>query len=262
MKFKTFTVLALLVMLLELAAYGGEVETFMACAENLSAVADLSAYNTVANAADVNDLRIALGYDVDRLNESPASVEIIHPFTRKRYNKLLDGDGLIELVFRSLYATPMRPLLPQIIYDASEGIFDAILLIARDDLLRQEIRSWRMYFSVLCNEEIPFSSPEAFEAVLAQYPEFASFFGGFEVGGLSYAVCPGWGAGQADAIENEPVSSDIPTLILAGEYDPTTAPDDACIAEMGTATQPFVVPAEVAETIELEPFTSEELGVT
>jgi len=40
-----------------------KVEAFMACAEDLSAVADLSAYNTVANAADVNDLRLALGYD-------------------------------------------------------------------------------------------------------------------------------------------------------------------------------------------------------
>ena len=40
-----------------------KVEAFMACAEDLSMVADLSAYNTVANAADVNDLRLALGYD-------------------------------------------------------------------------------------------------------------------------------------------------------------------------------------------------------
>jgi pimeloyl-ACP methyl ester carboxylesterase len=360
-----------------------KVEAFVACAEDLSAIADLSAYNTVANAADVNDLRIVLGYEkvnlwggsygtrlalgvmrdfpegvrsvvldapygpkvdvylatpssfdraltvltkgcaaddacdaaypdlrtvlfdtVDRLNASPATVEVIHPLTRESYTKVLAGDGLTELMFRSLYDTSMRPLLPQAIYDASENIFTSFLPTAMFDILRQEFRSWGMYFSVLCNEEISFSTWEEFEAVVAHYPEFTGFFAGFEVGGLAYAVCPGWGAGRADARENEPVTSDIPTLIMTGEYDPIVppgwgqgaaetltnsyffeypgmghgvsfggcprsmmlaflddpgaAPDDACIAEMEVA--PFVVPMEAAD-IELEPFTSEELGI-
>ena len=137
---------------------------------------------------------------------------------------MLDGDGLTELVFRSLYDTSMRPLLPQAIYDASEGTFTSFLPTAMLDILRQHIRSWGMYFSVLCNEEMPFSTWEEFEGVVADYPEFAGFFAGFEVGGLAYAVCPGWGVGQADARENEPVTSDIPTLIMTGEYDPIVPP--------------------------------------
>jgi len=280
-----------------------KVEAFLACAQDLSAVADLSAYNTVANAADVNDLRIALGYDqvnlwgtsygarlalgvirdfpdglrsvvldapytpevdiyldtpgsfdralnvlvagcaadeacntaypdlrtvlfdtVDRLNESPASFEVIHPLTRKGYTKVVDGDGLLELVFRSLYDTAMRPLLPQAIYDASEGTFTSFVRTASLDIWRQDIRSWGMYFSVLCNEEVPFSSLGALRSVLAEYPEFARFFEGFEAGGLAYAVCPNWGAGQADARENEPIRSDIPTLIMTGQYDPIVPP--------------------------------------
>ena len=361
-----------------------KVEAFLACAQDLSAVADLSAYNTVANAADVNDLRIALGYDkvnlwgssygsrlalgvmrdfpdglrsvvldapytpevdiyldtpgsfdralnvliqecaaheacnaaypdlgvvlfdtVDRLNESPASFEVIHPLTRESYTKVVDGDGLVELVFRSLYDTAMRPLLPQAIYDASEGTFTSFVRTASLDIWRQDIRSWGMYFSVLCNEEVPFSSLEAFRSTLAEYPELARFFEGFEAGGLAYAVCPDWGAGEADARENEPIRSDIPTLIMTGQYDPivppgwgqqaaqtlttsyffefagmghgasgadcprtmmlaflddpTTAPDDACIAEMEVS--PFVVPVQAAD-IELQPYTNKELGLS
>lgn len=38
-------------------------DAYAACAEDLRAVADLAAYNTAASAADVNDLRLALGYD-------------------------------------------------------------------------------------------------------------------------------------------------------------------------------------------------------
>jgi hypothetical protein len=139
---------------------------------------------------------------------------------------------------------------------------------------------------------------------VSEHPEFAGFFDGFEVGGLAYAVCPSWGAGQADARENEPVRSEIPALIMTGEYDPIVppgwgqsaagtltnsyffeypgmghgvslgdcprsmmlaflddpgaAPDDACMAQMAIA--PFVVPVEAAD-IELEPFSSEELGI-
>ena len=282
-----------------------EVGTFLACAERLSAVADLSAYNTAANAADVNDLRIALGYDkvnlwggsygtrlalevmrdfpegvrsavldapytpevdiyvetpssfdrslaglaeecsadpacngaypnlravfvgaVEALNQSPASLSLLHPLTGDELSVLVDGDGLAELMFRSLYDTAMKPVLPQAIYEAAEGTVTAFSRTAAIDILRQElIRSWGMYFSVLCNEEIPYSATwEEFEAALAGYPEFAGFFASFEVGGLAYRVCPEWGAGKAHARENEPIVSEIPALVLTGQFDPIVPP--------------------------------------
>ena len=40
----------------------GTLDDFMACQATLQGVADLTAYNTVENAADVEDLRLALGY--------------------------------------------------------------------------------------------------------------------------------------------------------------------------------------------------------
>lgn len=38
------------------------------------------------------------------------------------------------------------------------------------------------------------------------------------------AICEAWDVGVADPIENQPVSSDVPTLIFAGRYDPITPP--------------------------------------
>ncbi|NIT65351.1 MAG: alpha/beta hydrolase, partial [Gemmatimonadetes bacterium] len=36
--------------------------------------------------------------------------------------------------------------------------------------------------------------------------------------------CELWQSGAADPVENQAVSSDIPTLVLGGEFDPITPP--------------------------------------
>jgi len=38
------------------------------------------------------------------------------------------------------------------------------------------------------------------------------------------ATCKHWDLDKADGVENEPVESDIPTLVLAGAFDPITPP--------------------------------------
>jgi len=297
-----------------------KVAALESCAADLSEIADLTVYNTANSAADVNDLRIALGYeqvnlwgssygtrlalevmrdypdgvrsvlldapytpeadlylatpgsfdraltvlveacadDPDcnraypdlrdvlfeayaRLNETPVSTNVLDPVTGARWPVLMDGDMLMEQIFRALYMTDIRPVMPRIIYDARDGQFDTLLLVTRQDVLRQYIRTWGMYFSVLCHEEIPFSSWTAFQAAVEPYPEFVGFFDGFEVGGLSYQTCPVWGAGVADARENEPVVSDIPTLITTGEYDPIVPPTFGAVASETLSNSHFYV---------------------
>ena len=39
-----------------------------------------------------------------------------------------------------------------------------------------------------------------------------------------FAICGVWQSGQADPVEDEAVVSEIPTLILSGQYDPITPP--------------------------------------
>lgn len=75
------------------------------------------------------------------------------------------------------------------------------------------------FFSVECNEEIPFQrfeetarvarSLEIPELGLNTVPGVAAFF----------ATCEVWPSGRAPEIENLPVASDVPTMIFAGAYD-------------------------------------------
>lgn len=76
-----------------------------------------------------------------------------------------------------------------------------------------------MFNSVECNEEAPF---EDFSNVIAnaqslEIPELS--FGAITFMAEQFATCEFWPSGRANDIESEAVVSDIPTLIMAGNYD-------------------------------------------
>jgi pimeloyl-ACP methyl ester carboxylesterase len=81
-----------------------------------------------------------------------------------------------------------------------------------------------MQMAVQCSEEFPFNAPEeAYAAAQGVQPQIAAFFPD-SVQPL-FAVCKEWTVTPPDPRENLAVSSDLPTLVLAGEGDPITPPD-------------------------------------
>ena len=270
------------------------------CRERLSRVGiDVAAYNSAENAADLNDLRVKLGYDkwnlfgisygtklaltamrdypegirsavldstyplevdgyVTRLphvdgaldllfracasqrpcdmaypdlggalfdlardlDESPARYVLTNPFTDERYLTALNGDGFIGFVFQSLYVTDLVRVLPALIDDVRRGELDGLKAIQAHFLADLDLSSIGMHYSVQCVEEAPFTSAEALESSALQYPELQ---------GLSdrepiLDICELWRTTSAGPAENQAVLSDIPALVLAGEYDPITPP--------------------------------------
>ncbi len=170
------------------------------------------------------ELPAVLAATVERLDAVPVAVDILDPIEGRRVDMLIDGSTFLELVFRALYQAPMRAALPAMIADAREGEFSTLLNIAQLDVLRQGFRSWGMYYSVLCHDEVPFSSLEAFESAADEHPELAGMYSHFEIGPLPFELCPLWDAGAAPPTENRPVDGDIPVLITTGQYDPIVPP--------------------------------------
>jgi pimeloyl-ACP methyl ester carboxylesterase len=80
-----------------------------------------------------------------------------------------------------------------------------------------------------CNEEIPFNSLADARLLAATVPAPLAEAG---LAALEdqIAVCADWDSGVAEPVEDQAVSSDIPTLVLAGQYDPVTPPDWGRIA--------------------------------
>lgn len=262
---------------------------------------NLDAYNSASNAADVNDLRLALGYDqvnlfgtsygtrlaltvmrdfpegvrsvilgavyplqvnlfadtmanTDRVlnklfegcnadaacaaaypdleatfykliadwNANPVTVGILDPFAAERFDALINGDELISALFTALYSTDLIPTLPKLIYEARDGNFESLSTYLSLPLATNAYVSRGMYLSVECHDEGPFTDANTLQNDINNFPQFSSYI---ERSGDPVELCNLWPSGKGAAIENEAVVSDIPTLLLVGEYDPVTPPE-------------------------------------
>jgi len=180
------------------------------------------------------NLEAVLADTVLRLNDQPADAELSDPDTGDLYVTTVTGDDIMNSLSGSLYIAESIPYLPRMIYETSEDIFDTYdYLAAGSGAARSGAARGRqadedysdsegMNYSVECREEYAFTdydSARAYAESEVPDPFVDSLFSG---PAANFDVCDFWGAGIADAVEEQAVVSDLPTLVLAGEYDPIT----------------------------------------
>ncbi len=162
---------------------------------------------------------------VGRLNAAPAPITVVDAATGERIDDDLDGDDLVGFLFDSLYSTELVPQLPEIITAAAAGEFGSIGLILGTRTQSLDVVAIGQQLAVQCHEEVSFGSRDAVAAAAADHPLVEGYVeSGPSSGTGIFDVCDSWEAGEADAEANEALSSDIPTLVLAGELDPITPP--------------------------------------
>lgn len=129
----------------------------------------------------------------------------------------LTGTDFVLVLFNLLYSPVALTYVPFIIDSAANddfALFEELSVSASGAGF-----SFGMHLSVQCAEEMPFTSLETIVAAdEAVHPEL--------IGGLTgrdyVDYCNSWPVPAAPAIENEPVSSSVPTLVMAGRFDPIT----------------------------------------
>jgi pimeloyl-ACP methyl ester carboxylesterase len=179
-------------------------------------------------AAAYPNLKQVLFDTVKKLNDAPAKIKITQPdlgsigTPGKQLDALLDGDSLLGLIFQLLYSSDMLPSIPALVYMAKDGNFGAIAQLEGQFLEQEKDISRGMYFSVECVEEVPFESLEKAQAAYQAQPELAGALGPAD---SIFNSCKIWSVPKAADIENQPVKSDVPTLVIAGQFDPVTPPD-------------------------------------
>lgn len=124
-----------------------------------------------------------------------------------------------------------RLLMDYLGYDDIDAYYDYIDSLDDDeyyDLIDEAIGyvdddAEGMFTSVECREELPFDSLAAAESLSANVPPQIAepMLQGFE---QQLVDCDVWDVPASDPIENQPVVSDVPVLVMSGEYDPITPP--------------------------------------
>ncbi len=263
---------------------------------------DLSDFNTAENAADINDLRLALGYDkidlfgvsygtqlaltvmrefpqglrsvildstvplqadiyaqnpanldrslkvlfkncaanpacnraypnlaatfiraIARLNAEPGAVEVTDPRNGKTYLYYVQASSLLNVFFQSFYDNQFIPAMPVILAGIDNNNYDKLSQLLSYSLFGSQNISDGMYYSVDCSEAVAFSSPEAITNNSRNtLPEIQKYF--VPSSQKIFKTCQHWPVKPANSVETQPVVSDLPTLVMSGEYDPITPP--------------------------------------
>lgn len=170
-------------------------------------------------------------YDlVDRLDAQPVTLQSTNPDTDEPVEITLNGVAITGMIFGQLYRTAILGRLPAIIYDAADGEFSAIEDIYWASSSLAEEFALGMSLSVMCSEEAPFADPQFTGD--QQYPPALQRERQYMMlsGRLGLEVCQVWNAPPASPAEEQPVSGSVPTLILAGQFDPVTPPENGRLA--------------------------------
>lgn len=163
---------------------------------------------------------------VDQLNEQPTTITLTNSATGQPYDARLDGDTLLGFVYQMAYLPGTYAIFPNMVKSFEAGDYrfiEAILpLFIFDDTI-----SDGMYFSVICSEDADFD-PEA--TPLAGLRSQIAANAVEDLQNSYIDMCRIWQVDLLPALVDDPVVSDIPTLLLSGRFDPITPPENAVAA--------------------------------
>ena len=178
-----------------------------------------------------------------RLNASP----LIARYSPPQYKTLeieISGYRLYDWVFSWLYSVNSIQAIPHLIYDLENGRSQEVVRIGANNEARMTSLSLGMHYTVQCQEEYISPLGRDYAGIVAAYPHLSGYLR-YPVEGVAtiQRLCDLWQAEARSDIANSPVESDIPVLLLSGNFDPITPPAYADLADdtLSTAYN-FVLP--------------------
>jgi len=130
--------------------------------------------------------------------------------------KSLSPDQLLGLHLL-LYSSATARRVPWLVHEAARGLPQAL---EREIAQMREILAGQLtiglHLAVVCSEDLPFSRhPKPVDPVGASFDSQYA------------ALCRDWPRGEVPADFRAPFHSDVPALIVSGDRDPVTPPEDA-----------------------------------
>ncbi|MEP6985919.1 MAG: alpha/beta fold hydrolase [Chloroflexota bacterium] len=176
------------------------------------------------------DLEKTFGSIVEKLNAEPAHYSGTNA-SGEAVDKDMSGSEFIDRVFQVLYVTNSIPYLPQVITEVAAGDYAALDKLEAGNATAEKSRrqapsadvsdSEGMNLSVDCQEEVQFMDEAKSVANVPAEPTWLHD-NSLTTIQSAFSECQTWAVHTAAPTETHPVVSDIPTLVVAGEFDPIT----------------------------------------
>lgn len=129
-------------------------------------------------------------------------------------NERLSEDQVVTLVRLFAYAPVVAAMLPMTLHDAAHGSPESLMALSQ--LIESQLNAQIMHgmqLSVMCTEDVP--------RLTASNDSDDTLLGSALVEFLK-AQCAVWPHGEMPESFHSPLHSDLPILVLAGEFDPVT----------------------------------------
>ncbi|MEM7344153.1 MAG: alpha/beta hydrolase, partial [Chloroflexota bacterium] len=188
-------------------------EMFQACTSNSTCQANYP------------DLETRFFTLVEQLDNEPVPITLTDTESGRTVDTMLTGQVLMDLMFQVFYLPDAYTIFPKIVLNIESGDYDFLESIW-PLFVFEETFSEGMYYSVICAEDADFTINDVpLEGVR---PEIAE--GAAEELGAYLDICTSWPVEKLPDSVDAPITSDIPTLLLSGQFDPITPPSFAATA--------------------------------
>ena len=150
---------------------------------------------------------------VQRHKDVQVEITLAHPRTGERTTGKIDPMLFNRLIRGIMYDRTLSSLIPLAIEEAYKGNFEPFGTLGFAFTGEEPMLSLGMMASVLCAEDM----------TLVDAPNHSEDFDN-QLYSILEPICKFWPVGQIPENYFEPVSSDVPVLLLSGTLDPITPP--------------------------------------
>lgn len=199
------------------------------------------------------DLAEKLERTVKRLNESPVTVELDDPQSGEKSQVIINGDRFAEVVFVSGYSNYAVPRVPELITLVDSGDEQKLSELARGMSGPGDRFAWGFGYSVFCSDSLEVTEERiTFDGL---YPAYEEAVANLVWGPRTLiGICDMWGVERLSPEMSTLPVSDVPTLLLSGEFDSITPPEAAArVAANLIQSYEYTIPGAAHSAIESGP---------
>ena len=156
---------------------------------------------------------------LDQLKEEPIKMRLLNPASGEFEDVLMTREYAVVALRMFAYTPETMGLIPLMVSLANHGQPETMAAQAQMVMnsLNQGLNN-ALEMSVSCAEDVPF---------MPKTTDVENSLFGDNLFELMHARCAMWNSAPVDSTFKDAVVSDIPTLLLSGEYDPVTPPKNA-----------------------------------